>query len=183
VYKIAQTEIVRGCLNSSWTEARRIATPKFMHAGSTASPLLRSRVNSICLPKRFEKLLGGWNAKQDGLGASLSLVRRTTKTSEGTVTLEYSERTGWRPLESVPLNEDVFVLVSDGQGEPYSLSYTCKLTEAGWTSSDRGTFLTVTPLKWRICFNPQSRSARAPLIRVQRPARSNSRGSSTPQMS
>jgi hypothetical protein len=90
---------------------------------------------------------------------------------------EPPERLGWKSLECVPLNEDVSVLVSDGHGEPYRLSFPCKLTEAGWVSSGKGTLLAVTPLKWRIYFNRQPPGASTSI------QRSNRRGSPTPQMS
>jgi hypothetical protein len=85
--------------------------------------------------------------------------------------------TGWKSLECVPLDEDVIVLVSDGQGEPYRLSFPCKLTQVGWVSSGKGTLLIVTPLKWRAYANRQSHRASTS---VQRSSR---RGSPTPQMS
>jgi hypothetical protein len=85
--------------------------------------------------------------------------------------------TGWKSLECVPLDEDVIVLVSDGRGEPYRLSFPCKLTHVGWVSSGKGAFLTVTPLKWRTFFDRQSQRASTPV------QRSNRRGSPTPQMS
>jgi hypothetical protein len=81
---------------------------------------------------------------------------------------EPPERMGWKSLECVPLNEDVSVLVSDGHGEPYRLSFPCKLTEAGWVSSGKGTLLAVTPLKWRIYFNRQPPGASTSIQRSNR---------------
>jgi hypothetical protein len=56
---------------------------------------------------------------------------------------------GRRTLDSVPLDEDVALLVTDGPSEPYPLKLPCRLTAAGWVSSSRGTLLVVTPVKWR----------------------------------
>jgi hypothetical protein len=61
----------------------------------------------------------------------------------------FEDRYGWRPIESAPLDEDVWLTVSDGLGDPYLLPYPCRRTVAGWVSTSRGTPLTVTPLKWK----------------------------------
>jgi hypothetical protein len=55
----------------------------------------------------------------------------------------------WRLIDTAPLDQDVTLLVTDGRGEPYPLPYPCKLTAAGWVSSDKGTPLAVTPLRWK----------------------------------
>jgi hypothetical protein len=47
------------------------------------------------------------------------------------------------------IGKDVMLMVSDGQGEPYSVLKPFKLTAAGWVSSGKGTPLAVTPLQWR----------------------------------
>jgi len=59
------------------------------------------------------------------------------------------ERTDWISVDTAPLNEDVKLLVTDGQGGPYILPHPCRLTETGWVSSSKGTPLTVRPVKWK----------------------------------
>jgi hypothetical protein len=61
----------------------------------------------------------------------------------------------WRLIETAPLDQDVTLLVSDGQGGPYQVPFPCKLTPAGWVNS-KGTPLAVTPLQWRP-YNPPRR--------------------------
>jgi hypothetical protein len=56
---------------------------------------------------------------------------------------------GWNPIETAPLDEDVSLEVTDGQGSRYRLPYQCRLTAAGWISSSKGTPLAVTPVKWK----------------------------------
>ena len=56
---------------------------------------------------------------------------------------------GWQSLDSVPLDKDVALLVTDGPGETYPLKLPCRLTAAGWVSSAKGTPLAVTPVKWK----------------------------------
>jgi hypothetical protein len=56
---------------------------------------------------------------------------------------------GWRSIDIAPLDEDLTLLVTDGQGEPYRFPHPCKRTAAGWVRSDRETPLTVMPLKWK----------------------------------
>jgi hypothetical protein len=56
---------------------------------------------------------------------------------------------GWNPIESAPLDVDVSLEVTDGQGSPYRLPYPCRLTAAGWITSSKGTPLAVTPVKWK----------------------------------
>jgi hypothetical protein len=67
---------------------------------------------------------------------------------------------GWKSLESVPLDEDVSLLVTDGRGTPYILMNPSRLTAAGWVSSNKGTPLAVTPVMWRPYFPPRSRRPR-----------------------
>jgi hypothetical protein len=56
---------------------------------------------------------------------------------------------GWNPIESAPFDEDVSVQATDGRGGPYTLPNPCRLTTSGWVSSNKGTPLAVTPVKWR----------------------------------
>lgn len=55
----------------------------------------------------------------------------------------------WRPIETVPLDEDVMVLVASESGDTYALPFAAKRTADGWVSSRKGTPLSVTPIKWR----------------------------------
>jgi hypothetical protein len=55
----------------------------------------------------------------------------------------------WKSLESVPLDEDVTLQVTDGHGKPYILVSASRLTAAGWVSSSKGTPLAVKPVKWK----------------------------------
>jgi hypothetical protein len=58
----------------------------------------------------------------------------------------FSERYGWKPIDSAPVDQDVALIVTDG-GKPYLLNGPFKLTTAGWVSSGKGTRLAVTPLQ------------------------------------
>ena len=60
----------------------------------------------------------------------------------------FSERFGWKPIDTAPIDQDVALIVTDG-GKPYSLNGPFKLTAAGWVSSGKGTPLAVTPLQWK----------------------------------
>ena len=60
----------------------------------------------------------------------------------------FSERFGWKPIDTAPVDQDVALMVTDG-GKPYLLNGPFKLTAAGWVSSGKGTPLAVTPLQWR----------------------------------
>jgi hypothetical protein len=60
----------------------------------------------------------------------------------------FSERFGWKPIDTAPVGQDVSLMVTDG-GKPYLLNGPFKLTAAGWVSSGKGTPLAVTPLQWR----------------------------------
>jgi hypothetical protein len=60
----------------------------------------------------------------------------------------FSERFGWKPIDSAPSDQDVALIVTDG-GKPYSVNGPFKLTAAGWVSSGKGTPLAVTPLRWK----------------------------------
>jgi hypothetical protein len=60
----------------------------------------------------------------------------------------FSERFGWRPIDTAPIDTDVTLIVTDG-GTPYAVLKPFKLTAAGWVSSGKGTPLAVTPLQWR----------------------------------
>jgi hypothetical protein len=61
----------------------------------------------------------------------------------------FSERFGWQPIDTAPIDKDVALIVTDSQGEPYAVFKPFKLTAAGWVSSGKGTPLAVTPLHWR----------------------------------
>jgi len=61
----------------------------------------------------------------------------------------FSEKFGWHPIETAPIDQDVMLFVTDGQGEPYAVYKPFKLTAAGWVSSGKGTALAVTPLLWK----------------------------------
>jgi hypothetical protein len=60
----------------------------------------------------------------------------------------FSERYGWKPIDSAPVDQDVALIVTDG-GKPYSLNGPFKLTAAGWVRSGKGTPLAITPLQWK----------------------------------
>jgi hypothetical protein len=60
----------------------------------------------------------------------------------------FSERFGWKPIDTAPIDQDVALIVTDG-GEPYSVNGPLRLTAAGWVSSGKGTPLAVTPLQWK----------------------------------
>jgi hypothetical protein len=60
----------------------------------------------------------------------------------------FSEKFGWKPIDTAPFNQDVALIVTDG-GKPYLLNSPFKLTAAGWVSSIKGTPLAVKPLQWK----------------------------------
>jgi hypothetical protein len=61
----------------------------------------------------------------------------------------FSEKFGWQPIDTAPVDKDVALIVTDGRGEPYAVFKPFKLTAAGWVSSRTRTPLAVTPLHWR----------------------------------
>jgi hypothetical protein len=61
----------------------------------------------------------------------------------------FSERFGWKPIDTAPVDQDVALIVTDG-GDPYLLNGPFKLSAVGWVSSGKGTPLAVTPLQWRL---------------------------------
>jgi hypothetical protein len=65
----------------------------------------------------------------------------------------FSEKFGWQPIETAPIDKNVMLFVTDGQGEPYAVYKPFKLTATGWVSSGKGTPLAVplavTPLLWK----------------------------------
>jgi hypothetical protein len=69
----------------------------------------------------------------------------------------FSEKFGWEPIETAPIDKDVMLFVTDGQGEPYAVNKPFKLTAAGWVSSGKGTPLAVTPLLWKPYFPSRKR--------------------------
>ena len=56
---------------------------------------------------------------------------------------------GWEPIESAPLDTDLRLQVIDDQGVVYRLASPFRLTVAGWVSTNKGTPLAVTPIKWK----------------------------------
>jgi hypothetical protein len=73
----------------------------------------------------------------------------------------FSERYGWKPIDSAPVDQDVALIVTDG-GKPYLLNGPFKLTAAGWVSSGKSTRLAVTPLQWRPYFARPKTARRFP---------------------
>jgi hypothetical protein len=73
----------------------------------------------------------------------------------------FSERYGWKPIDSAPVDQDVALIVTDG-GKPYLLNGPFKLTAAGWVSSGESTRLAVTPLQWRPYFARPKTARRFP---------------------
>jgi hypothetical protein len=71
----------------------------------------------------------------------------------------FSERFGWKPIDTAPLDQDVALMVTDG-GKPYLLNGPFKLTAAGWVSSGKGTPLAVTPLQWPYVARPKPTTRR-----------------------
>ena len=61
----------------------------------------------------------------------------------------FSEKFGWQPIDTAPIDKDVMLFVTDGRGEPYAVYKPFKLTAAGWVSSGKGTPLAVTPVLWK----------------------------------
>jgi hypothetical protein len=66
------------------------------------------------------------------------------------------ERSGRKPIDSAPFDQDVTLLVSDGYGKPCVLKSPFRLTSAGWISSGKGTPLAVAPLQWRLDARPRA---------------------------
>ena len=62
-----------------------------------------------------------------------------------------TEKFGWLAIDTAPIDKEVILIVTDGQGEPYAVLKPFKLTAAGWVSSGKGTPLAVTPLRWKPC--------------------------------
>jgi hypothetical protein len=60
----------------------------------------------------------------------------------------FSERFGWRTINTAPIDKDVMLIVTDG-GKPYAVLKPFKLTAVGGISSGKGTPLAVTPLQWK----------------------------------
>jgi hypothetical protein len=54
------------------------------------------------------------------------------------------ENYSWKSIESVPLDQDVTLQVTDGHGQPYVLLNPSRLTAVGWASSNKGTQPSVT---------------------------------------
>jgi hypothetical protein len=60
----------------------------------------------------------------------------------------FSEKFGWQPINTAPIDKDVMLIVTDG-GKPYAVLKPFKLTAVGWISSGKGTPLAVRPLQWK----------------------------------
>jgi hypothetical protein len=67
---------------------------------------------------------------------------------------------GWLPIDAAPLDEDVLLQVTDGRGATNNLPNPCRLTASGWISSNKGTPLAVTPVKWKPYNAPGPRPTR-----------------------
>jgi hypothetical protein len=63
----------------------------------------------------------------------------------------------WLPVDDAPYEEDLELFVTDVYGSFYGLRYPCRHTAQGWVSSDKGTPLAVTPVKWRPYSPPRIR--------------------------
>ena len=61
----------------------------------------------------------------------------------------FSDKFGWHPIGTAPVDQDVMLFVTDGRGKPYAVCKPFKLTAAGWVSSAKRTPLAVTPLQWK----------------------------------
>jgi hypothetical protein len=61
----------------------------------------------------------------------------------------FSEKFGWQPIDTAPIDKDVMLIVTDGQGELYAVYMPFKLTAAAWVGSGKGTPLAVTPVQWK----------------------------------
>ena len=75
----------------------------------------------------------------------------------------FSEKFGWQPIDTVPIDKDVMLIVTDGHGEPYAVRKPFKFTATGWVSSGKGTPLAVTPLQWKPYVAPKKRCV-SPLV-------------------
>jgi hypothetical protein len=49
----------------------------------------------------------------------------------------FSEKLGWQPIDTAPIDKDVMLIVTDGHGEPYAVFKPFRLTAAGWVSSEK----------------------------------------------
>jgi hypothetical protein len=63
----------------------------------------------------------------------------------------------WLPIDDAPFGEDLELFVTDVYGSYYGLRYPCRRTAQGWVSSEKGTPLAVTPVKWRPYNPPRNR--------------------------
>jgi hypothetical protein len=75
----------------------------------------------------------------------------------------FSDKIGWQPISTAPLDKDVMLMVTDG-GAPYAVLKPFKLTASGWVSSGKGTPLAVTPVLWKP-YIPRRRPASTRAVR------------------
>jgi hypothetical protein len=61
----------------------------------------------------------------------------------------FAGKCDWRPISDAQYQEDLELFVTDVYGSFYGLRYPCRRTAEGWVSSDKGTPLAVTPVRWR----------------------------------
>jgi hypothetical protein len=61
----------------------------------------------------------------------------------------FAGKCDWLPISDAPYDQDLELFVTDFYGSFYGLCYPCRRTAQGWVSSDKGTPLAVTPVKWR----------------------------------
>jgi hypothetical protein len=54
----------------------------------------------------------------------------------------FSDKFGWQPISTAPIDTDVMLIVTDG-GEPYAVLKPFKLTASGWVSSGKGVWLVI----------------------------------------
>jgi hypothetical protein len=61
----------------------------------------------------------------------------------------FAGKCNWLPINDAPYEVDLELFVTDVYGSYYGLRFPCRRTAGGWVSSDKGTPLAVTPVKWR----------------------------------
>jgi hypothetical protein len=97
-----------------------------------------------------------------------------------TATKRYLNDSGWASIDTAPIDEEVFLLVTDGIGAPYCLAHPWKLTSEGWLScSGKCAALKVTPLRWCWSYFPRRRK-RTSVFELRRPALTEALGRSEP---
>ena len=76
---------------------------------------------------------------------------------------------GWASIDTAPIDEEVFLLVTDGIGAPYCLAHPWKLTSDGWVNLEKCAALKVTPLGWCWNYSP-GRRKRKSVFEIRRSA-------------